>query len=459
MPLEIPKIDRNSDTWENVFSRIDENFVLLKEYVESLGTTIHKEVLSVTNNQKVFYLSHKYSTRTNSLAVYRNGVRQWSPEDYTESSDNSFTFDEPCSAKESVVVLYNELYDLADKTNIGPTVDKIIKNMYPNILDDLSKSLIKSIIAEVRKALDNEGYVTDLINKKVVGDPIPSKLNTLSKVSQALGDNPNFAEDYTRSITDISNKVDNYRGINVWTSGTVYTSGTYVLSRQSDVRTLLGEHWGYICISNPNRQVSNNDPSSLTYSTSTCLAKDQSITWMKIDLSDGHRVGEIVPYGYKAPGYILADGSTIKSADYPRLAELLNTYNYDWRVGFNTNLSLAGILRFKDNTKQEIILPDFTYMHIKFTGPEWVGMKEKSRFPNIKGSIMMHTDRTSIKSADGVFRVKEVSGKIAPVGENSATNTAYTVVDFDASRLDPMFVDNINYIDVPHINMYPMMKF
>ena len=139
--IELTKINRNSKDWEEVFKCIDDNFKQLKEYCEKLGTQRYVDQFQSTKGQTEFFLSQSYSTRSNALAVYRNGIRQWSPDDFIELSSSSFKFTEPCEAHEVIVVAYTGISTEFDPSNIQGIVSQQLDTMRSNFIAQISNAL------------------------------------------------------------------------------------------------------------------------------------------------------------------------------------------------------------------------------------------------------------------------------------------------------------------------------
>lgn len=157
--IELNKINRNSKDWEEVFKCIDDNFKNLKDYCEKLGMQRYVDKFQSTKGQTEFLLSQSYSTRSNSLAVYRNGIRQWSPDDFIELSNNSFKFTEPCEAHEVIVVAYTGISTEFDPSNIQGIVSKQLETMSANFVAQVAEVLAKHspFIDSVAKSVKAKG--------------------------------------------------------------------------------------------------------------------------------------------------------------------------------------------------------------------------------------------------------------------------------------------------------------
>lgn len=157
--IELNKINRNSRDWEEVFKCIDDNFSNLKKYCEGLGTQRYVDRFQSTKGQTEFFLSQAYSTRTNSLAVYRNGIRQWSPDDFIELSNSSFKFTEPCEAHEVIVVAYTGISNEFDPSNIQGILSKQLDNMKDDLLAQIGEALTRDsrFIESLARAIKAKG--------------------------------------------------------------------------------------------------------------------------------------------------------------------------------------------------------------------------------------------------------------------------------------------------------------
>lgn len=111
--FQFDKINKSSD-WKGIFDQLDSNFSKVAEYLATLGNRVMIEEFSAKYNQSEFNLSNEYNTKRNCLAVYKNGVRQWLGESFTETSNSSFTMTTPCDEGDKIVAVYNKYYVVSD---------------------------------------------------------------------------------------------------------------------------------------------------------------------------------------------------------------------------------------------------------------------------------------------------------------------------------------------------------
>ena len=112
---DIQKVDMSKDTWEKIFQKYEANFDLIVEEIINSGSRTKMETLTVEEGQTEFYLTKgKFRTKTNSLIVFLNGVRQFVGEGFNETSDTSFAMAEPCREGDIVKAIYTEYYNLDD---------------------------------------------------------------------------------------------------------------------------------------------------------------------------------------------------------------------------------------------------------------------------------------------------------------------------------------------------------
>ena len=65
---------------------------------------IVKEIFTATEGQQLFNLQNNYTPNTGRIKVYVGSVPQYSPEHFTETSNNSITLSEGVSAGTEVIV-------------------------------------------------------------------------------------------------------------------------------------------------------------------------------------------------------------------------------------------------------------------------------------------------------------------------------------------------------------------
>lgn len=111
--FQFEKIDKSLD-WKGIFDQLDSNFSKVAEYLATLGNRVMIETFTAKYNQSEFTLSGEYNAKHNCLAVYKNGVRQWLGESFTETSTSSFTMSVPCNEGDKIVAVYNKYYVISD---------------------------------------------------------------------------------------------------------------------------------------------------------------------------------------------------------------------------------------------------------------------------------------------------------------------------------------------------------
>lgn len=126
--IDFSRID-NSGRWKDIFDTIDNNFYLVKLYLENIGNRVKMETFIAREDQTEFTLSDQYNTKRNCLSVYRGGARQWIGEGFKESSNNKFELYEPCIEGEKIVAIYNKNYLLLDYSleNNSNYIDLLLK--------------------------------------------------------------------------------------------------------------------------------------------------------------------------------------------------------------------------------------------------------------------------------------------------------------------------------------------
>lgn len=110
-------LDLNGHALLNVGSDITDDTSLLtvgdmKDYVDSRASGLvsqRTETQTATASQKVFMLTTMtYAPSSHNLAVYVNGVRKFSPTDYTENNETTITFQSGLTNGDKVMFLTND---------------------------------------------------------------------------------------------------------------------------------------------------------------------------------------------------------------------------------------------------------------------------------------------------------------------------------------------------------------
>lgn len=83
-------LDPNTTNFKQLFSEINENFDILRNYLTTFGDKILTESFTGSTDP-VINLSNTYSPGKHNLLVFYNGAPQWSPEHYTEVSSRSIS--------------------------------------------------------------------------------------------------------------------------------------------------------------------------------------------------------------------------------------------------------------------------------------------------------------------------------------------------------------------------------
>lgn len=150
--FELQEIYWDRDNYKEVFRKINENFLVLRDLSLTLQSARIRENFTVSTDtkSKFILLSGRYMTGTNTLEVYLNGNRTFN---FTESSNDSFTLNPPAVKGDRIIVLYQGY----SKTSTG-AIDKLLSEhdemnkKYDEIIE-MTESLENSVIEDYRNLL------------------------------------------------------------------------------------------------------------------------------------------------------------------------------------------------------------------------------------------------------------------------------------------------------------------
>ena len=259
-------IGRAQSRWRDVFDTIDENFDKIDEFLCDIATRIHVTHIIADTDQRDFTLDDVYMTDTNSLAIYKNGVRQFIHVDYEETDIREFRMNEPCEAGDKIDAVYNEFYLPDDTSSIEVQIFNALKSLKESVYGEQFDTLDEAIQASVERAKNSVVELnTELINEiqeksrelRPIQDRIDSIINKLMTGKFFDGVNviwyePHMTEDGTISWTNngglenpdpVRIKVDIYIP-----EGTVAIgdSGGYSYTKRSEYGALIREKPSYL---------------------------------------------------------------------------------------------------------------------------------------------------------------------------------------------------------------------
>lgn len=187
-------------------------FVLEAELNSGTSNSTKVEIFKAKKGQTVFTLEKgEYRMNVNALMVYVNGVPQFSPINYTETSINSFTLSKALKGTEEVIAVYTSLIrakenpnchnithmkngddpldisDLQDKNNIIPKINELAENINnittPKTLPTLSVSEGKFKVTE-SCYIDNYNFEPIELPLGTNTTPSPIELTIYLKIQQ-----------------------------------------------------------------------------------------------------------------------------------------------------------------------------------------------------------------------------------------------------------------------------------
>lgn len=167
---------------------------------------------------------------------------------------------------------------------------------------------------------------------------------------------------------------------------------------------------------------------------------DGSVTWIVEDVRDGDRVGDISLHPTLLAGHILADGSTVKASDYPRLLA--------W-VQENSMTGTDDAHYTYDESADTLKVPNASGRVLQ--GGTGVATKSAG-LPNITGNVGGELIEHASITPSGAFKV------VSSVGGFDGGGGRLRNVDFDASRSNPIY-GNSDTVQPPAITMLAQIKY
>lgn len=148
------KLDSATMNFKQLFSEIDENFDIIKNYLTTLGDKILTETLTGSTD-KIVTFSNTYSPGKHNLLVFYNGAPQWAPDHYTERSANSIllNFDRLETDEIRVVIIRSNL------------IEQDMSGYLVQLTELVNSS--KSALTEVRTALNKAETLSSTLTNQM----------------------------------------------------------------------------------------------------------------------------------------------------------------------------------------------------------------------------------------------------------------------------------------------------
>ena len=173
------------------------------------------------------------------------------------------------------------------------------------------------------------------------------------------------------------------------------------------------------------------------------LISDGSAAWIIDDVRDGARVGDIILRPTLRDGYIKANGATVKASEYPRLLAWVQESNMTVTAEqYKTDCSKY----VYDAAQDKLTLPNAVGRVLQ--GGESVKSVEAG-LPNIKSTQAYEDLKSPIVGAGqdgkiygtGFMQLRPNANYYSAqsAGENPGNRINYGDVDFDASRVNPVY--------------------
>lgn len=190
------------------------------------------------------------------------------------------------------------------------------------------------------------------------------------------------------------------------------------------------------------------------------IVQDGSVKWLVLDVRDGTPVGGLRYALYVPPGYVIANGSTVTRADYPRLVKIANKHNL-WTDNPSLYPGLFGI----GNNSTTMTLPDLRTLFIQ-SSETAAGSKINAGLPNIIGTINNSYGNFSSGSGansvagsatkGGNANLSITNGSTLNVDVSSATG--YATINFNASNSNNIYGKSTT-VQPPAVTMLPIIRY
>ena len=167
--------------WKDIFNLLNENFDKIDQYLTDISTRVHVTHLVATSDQREFVLDEVYLTDSNSLAVYKNGVRQYLDVDYDEVNPQTFRMNDPCENGDKIDCVYNEFYLPTDTSSLEVQIFNVLSSLKKSIDGKEYGTLDEAISESVKHANDQ---ITDLNHSLIV--EVQNKAKELSSIQDKL---------------------------------------------------------------------------------------------------------------------------------------------------------------------------------------------------------------------------------------------------------------------------------
>ena len=170
--------------WRDIFNLLNNNFDKIDQYLTDISTRVHVTHLVATSDQREFVLDEVYLTDSNSLVVYKNGVRQYRDVDYEEVNPQTFRMNDPCENGDRIDCVYNEFYLPTDTSSIEVQIFNVLSSLKKSIDGNEYETLDEAIRESVKHANDqitdlNHSLIVEVQEKAKELSPIQDKLNEI----------------------------------------------------------------------------------------------------------------------------------------------------------------------------------------------------------------------------------------------------------------------------------------
>ena len=204
-----------------------------------------------------------------------------------------------------------------------------------------------------------------------------------------------------------------------------------------------------------------------TYADVGQMVTDNEVKWLVCDFRDSNPVGTIKQDLVVRDGYVLLDGQSLNTADYPRLVKFLEDNNLI--LNYNDSHEAGIDFYYANPEKSVFLIPDFLN---KFIENDSTALKRKSAgLPNITGGYKPklamsgysgNRNKISVDIATGAFKNNIYSGTYA-INGGLTYDTGYEDNDakgvtFDASRSNSIYGKS-STVQPPAVTLIPIIKY
>ena len=289
----------------------------------------------------------------------------------------------------------------------------------------------------------------------------PGALDTLQELAQALGNDANFAATITNALAGKLGKTETAARATELIGWSLERNRAYSVGDVAYHRSLPS--WARLeCVKAGT--TAGSLPSLAAINRCGVMVTDGSVVWIVDDLRDGTPVGVVRGSLYVPAGYVKANGATVQRADYPRLVALSDRYRL-WTSDVPRDPGLFG----RADHSTTMTLPNWIDRMVQLSecnnGTEY-GKRIDAGLPNIKSLQKYEDIRMPLVGSGeagktygkGGFMELHLNTGYFSGGNNAGNSISYGDIDFDASRVSPIY-GRSNTVQPAAIQLMPIIRY